>query len=31
MDSILDLERHEAKLIKDTLAQVKDVFQPNAP
>lgn len=31
MDSILDLERHEAKHIKDTLVQAKDVFQANAP
>ena len=30
MDSILELERPEAKHIKDTLAQSKDVFQPNA-
>ena len=30
MDSILDLERHEAKHIKDTLVQVKSVFQANA-
>ena len=30
MESILELERPEAKHIKDTLAQSKDVFQPNA-
>jgi len=29
MDSILDLERQEAKHIKDTLIQSKDVFLAN--
>jgi|LauGreDrversion4_2_1035121.scaffolds.fasta_scaffold371583_1 hypothetical protein len=32
MDSILELERSEAKFIKDTLGGAnKDLFQPNAP